>query len=100
MTKVETSLRVNFLYYGIQLAPIFFCLFVNIYGWLWKLCVFASLIWYNVIWVWLHRRGLDLDLLGVQMLLDTDRAIHMFPDTLDHHLIVTTCVKMDAPKDL
>ena len=34
------------------------------------------------------------------MLLDTDRCMHMFSETMDHQHIVTTCVKMDAPKDL
>ena len=66
MTQIEKSLKVNCLYYGIQLTPLLVSLFgLNVNGWLWAVFVFASVIWHNAIWVWLRRWELDLPLLGV-----------------------------------
>ena len=101
MVITEKDLRANVLYHAIRGGPILaWCYAFTVASWL-MLLLYAILafVWYRAILVWLHRIGLDLPILGIELLTDIDRCMQIV--TRDRHeYIVTACIKIDVPDDL
>ena len=103
MTLTEYSIRANAIYWLVRVGPIlaWFWAFSSLLSWI-SLTgyIVLALCWYRAIWVILHRLGLDLLLLRLELLTDMDMILHLCGILDECELIVTSCVKMDSPDDL
>ena len=100
--KYDQDIRANVLYFAIRVGPIiaWFYLFYADSNWLMiPLYAILSFIWYRGIMLWLHRLGLDLPILGIELLVDGDSGFALVSHFTCPY-IVTSCTKMDSPDDL